>query len=288
VVARVTPEDKVRIVRALRASGEVVAMAGAGINDAPALKAADVGVAVGARAADLAREVADLVMAGEDLRAILDAVGEGRIVQDNLRRATRFLFATNLSEMALVLGAALVGAREPLSPMQLLWINLLTDTLPGFALALEPGEPSVLDRPPGSAELLGAAERREVVRDALLLAGVGGAGLAVGGPSVAFAALTAAQLAYAFACRAPQRLHVGERTRADRRFAGLLGGAIALQFLGLTLPPLRALLGVRAPAPLLLGAFGVGLALPAIARDRDRGVVARRARARLLVPEVYA
>jgi len=279
VLARVTPEDKVRIVRALRRRGEVVAMAGDGINDAPALKAADVGIAVGARASDLARQVADVVMAGEDLRSILHAVGEGRIVQDNLRRSLRFLFATNLSEMALVLGAAIAGAREPLRPLQLLWINLLTDTLPGLALALEPGAPEILDRPPArpGADLLGPVELRTVGRDALFLAGVGAAGLALGGPSLAFATLTAAQLSYASVCRAPRQLRSSEGARADARFGALVGSGAILHLAALTFPPLRRLLRVTAPTPLTLAGFAAGLALPHLARGAtSTHVVVRR------------
>lgn len=282
VLARVTPEEKVAIVRSLRRSGEVVAMAGDGINDAPALKAADVGIAVGAGATDLARQVADLVMSGDDLRSILSAVGEGRIVQDNLRRALRFLLATNLSEVALVLGAALLGASDPLTPMQLLWINLLTDTIPGLALALEPGEPDVLDRPPTrpGEELLRGPVLRGVCRDALLLAGTGAAGLAVGGPSLAFATLTGAQIAYAALCRAPQRHYGRERQQADRRFAALLGGGLGLQLLALGAPELRRLLGVGRSPLLLCGGLAAGFGLPRLLGGPPAaGKVVRRGRA---------
>ncbi|MBZ4397861.1 cation-transporting P-type ATPase [Myxococcus sp. AS-1-15] len=281
VLARVAPEDKMALVRALRARGEVVAMAGDGVNDAPALKAADVGVAVGARSSDMARQMADIVMAGEDLRGILHAVGEGRIVQDNLRRALRFLFATNLSEMALVVGASLVGSREPLAPMQLLWLNLLTDTFPGLALALEPGDADILDRPPAppDAPLLTRDMSRRVVRDALLLAGVGAAGLVLGGPPLAFGMLTAAQLGYASVCRAPR---TGARGRSldSGRFTLWVGGAVAMQALALTVPPLRAVLGLPTPSWLTLGGVAVGWALPGalhgLSRRVPRGAAHRR------------
>ncbi|WP_342378770.1 cation-transporting P-type ATPase [Myxococcus stipitatus] len=265
VLARVTPEDKMVLVRALRRRGEVVAMAGDGINDAPALKAADVGVAVGARSSDMARQMADIVMAGEDLRGIIHAVGEGRIVQDNLRRAIRFLFATNLSEMALVIGATLVGGREPLSPLQLLWLNLLTDTLPGLALALESGDPDILDRPPAppGAPLLSRPLARRVVRDALLMAGFGATGMLLGGPPLAFGMLTGAQLGYATVCRAPHHLHGGGAPGAGR-FTVLVGSAVAMQLLGLTLPPLRAVLGLPPPSPLTFGGLAAGLVLPGL------------------------
>ncbi|HSP78852.1 MAG TPA: cation-transporting P-type ATPase, partial [Myxococcaceae bacterium] len=287
VLARVTPEHKVALVRALRERGELVAMAGDGINDAPALKAADVGIAVGASATDLTRQVADVVMAGEDLRSIISAVGEGRIVQDNLRRAMRFLFATNLSEMTLVVAAALLGLREPLSPMQLLWLNLLTDTLPGVALALEPGDPDILDRPPAppGAPLLSPSVTERIVRDGLLLAGVGTAGWVLGGPPLAFGALTAAQLGYAWVCRAPPRARALGAAKADWRFTSFVGGGAALQLAALTVPPLRRILGMPAPSPLTLGSYAVGLALPRlVAGGGERLVRLSRGSSPLAVP----
>jgi Ca2+-transporting ATPase len=267
VIARVSPADKVALVRALGESGEVVAMAGDGVNDAAALKAADIGIAIGLASSDLARAVADVVLTNEDLRSILAAVGEGRIVQDNLRRSLRFLFATNLSEMALVVGAAALGLPDPLTALELLWINLLTDTLPGLALALEPGDPAVLDRPPvpPGSPLLSRSTERQVARDGLLLGAAGALGFVVGGPALAFTALVGAQLSYTLACRAP-------RVRAGRRFAALVGGAAALQSLTLLPSPLRRLLSLGPPSLLEAGGLAAGLLGPwlsAAARDGE-------------------
>jgi Ca2+-transporting ATPase len=256
VLSRVTPRQKVSIVKALRERGEIVAMIGDGINDAPALKAADIGIAVGRDAADVARQTADVVLDSQDLRSILAAIGEGRIVQDNLRRAVAYLFATNLSEVALVVAGAFLG-QVPLNPLQLLWINLLTDTLPALAIAFDPGEPDVLDRPPAppDAPIVRPAEWGRLTRHGLMMAGLGGAAYLVGGPGGAFAALPAAQLAYSAVCRAKGA------TRRDG-FGWLVGAGAALHLGAITLPPLRALLQVPAPTPLSLLAYAVGLALP--------------------------
>ncbi|MGE5185587.1 MAG: cation-translocating P-type ATPase, partial [Acidobacteriota bacterium] len=201
VVARVVPADKVRVVEALRRHGEVVAMAGDGINDAPALRAADVGIAVGARSSDLARQTADVVLEREDLRSILEAVAEGRAVQDNLRRSIRFQAAGNLGELLLALGAAIAG-RRLIPSLGLLWINLLTDTLPGLALALEPTDSgALLDRPPAppGAPILSARDWRRVARDGALIAAASGAAAIAGGPLAAFAAIGTTQFGYAAA-----------------------------------------------------------------------------------------
>ncbi len=266
--ARVTPADKVAIVEALRQAGEIVAMVGDGINDAPALKAADIGVAVGIGSSDLARQAADLVMEREDLRAILAAISEGRIVQDNLRRALRYLLATNTAEVFLVLGTALAG-RTVLNPLQLLWLNLLSDTLPALALALQPGNPDILSRPPARPEapLLPAEAKWNIVRDGAAMAGFGVAALWLGGAPVAFAALAGIELAYGAACRAP-----GVVSNAE--FRNLMGTAVALQTSTFALPPLRRLLGLPGFAGTAewLG-FAAGLLAPWVVKRLAGGEV---------------
>jgi Ca2+-transporting ATPase len=146
--ARVSPEHKLRIVRALRANGEIVAVTGDGVNDAPALKAADIGIAMGKSGTDVAREAADMVLSDDNFVSIYSAVEEGRITFDNIRKVTFFLISTNAAEIATLLVALLLGWPLPLLAAQLLWLNLVTEGLQDIALAFEPGEPGILERRP--------------------------------------------------------------------------------------------------------------------------------------------
>jgi Ca2+-transporting ATPase len=148
VFARVTPEGKLRIVRALQGHGEVVAVTGDGVNDAPALKAAEIGVAMGRSGTDVAREAADMVLADDNFVSIYAAVEEGRIVFDNIRKVTFFLISTGAAEVAAILVSLGAGWPIPFLPAQLLWLNLVTNGLLDVALAFEPGEKGVLDMPP--------------------------------------------------------------------------------------------------------------------------------------------
>ncbi len=147
VYARVEPAHKVRIVNAWRQSGAVVAMTGDGVNDAPALKAADIGVALGT-GTDVAKETADIVLLDNALTTIIAAIEQGRVIFDNIRKTTVFLLANGFTEMILVGGAVLMGYPLPLLPAQILWVNLITDGFPSVALTFEPGDPNVMKEPP--------------------------------------------------------------------------------------------------------------------------------------------
>jgi P-type Ca2+ transporter type 2C len=252
VFSRVSPADKLGLVRALQAAGFVTAMTGDGVNDSPALKAADIGVAMGASGSNAAREVADLVIEDDELSRMVTAMREGRAIYGDIRKAVRFILATNSSEILLTFACVATGMVNPLSAMQLLWINIITDIFPELALAVQPPEDDVLSRPPRDPErpmfnardLAGTGLDGAVIAACALAAHLSG-GARAAGSSVAFTTLVFAQLLHAYSARSEDRGLFDRRPiPANPWLTATIGGSAALQLAMSLLPPLRSLLGV--------------------------------------------
>ena len=252
VFSRVSPEEKLRLVQALQADGAVVAMTGDGVNDAPALARADIGVAMGRRGTDVAREAADLVLTDDDFATIVSAVEEGRVIYANLRKVIHFLFSCNLSEIVTVFIGILLGLPAPLLPLQILWINLVTDILPAMALIRDPAEPDVMRRPPRDpreALLTWRFGGRILGEGALLAAGVLSVYLwAVWqegpGPRAATLAFVALVLIHPFQAMRCRSDRLGWwRLPPNRLLWASLAALVGLQVLATSWRPLARLLG---------------------------------------------
>jgi Ca2+-transporting ATPase len=211
VYARVSPEHKLRVVQALKARGQVVAMTGDGVNDAPAVKIADIGIAMGITGTDVTKEASDMVLTDDNFASIVNAVEEGRGIYNNIQEFVHYLLSCNISEVALVLFGALVGWPVPLLPIQILWINFITDGLPALALAMEKPEPDVMTRRPRPPkEPFFTRERgAQILIHGFILSTVNIAGFAYSyvrqgasyAQATAFYVTTFAQLFFSFACR---------------------------------------------------------------------------------------
>ncbi|MGY1734985.1 cation-translocating P-type ATPase [Geodermatophilus sp. SYSU D00684] len=270
VLARVEPEGKLRHVTGWQAEGHVVAMTGDGVNDAPALRAADIGVAMGRRGTEVAKQAADLVLADDSLATVTAAVAEGRRVYDDVRRFVGFGLAGGLGEVLVMLLGPFVGLALPLLPAQVLWVNLLTHGPVGVAMGSEPAAPDVLARPPRRPSA-GVLDRVLGVRVAVVGAAVAASSLLVavvaragGGPwqTELFVCLTAGQLAVALVTRPAGAWRSG---RAGRWLPVAVAGSAVLLVAAVYAPPLQQLLGTEALALPEVAAALAGALVPVLA-----------------------
>jgi Ca2+-transporting ATPase len=283
VFARVSPANKLQIVQSMQRGGRVVAMTGDGINDGPALKAADIGVAMGKSGTPVAREVADVILEDDNLETMAEAISQGRTIYGNIRKSIRYLLATNFSEI-MVMGVALgAGMGQPLSTRQLLWINLVSDVLPGLTLALELPEPDVLNRPPRDPNdpIIKTSDFKRITFESSTMAaaslGAYGYGLARYGAgaqagTIGFMSLTMAQLLHALSCRSERHSLFGKETLPSNPYLNAgLAFSLGLQVLTMAIPGLRSFLGL-APIGLLDAAVIGGAAiLPLAVNEATKG-----------------
>ena len=258
VFARVSPEHKLRIVEALRARNEVVAMNGDGVNDAPALKRADIGIAMGREGTAVARETADIILADDNFATIVRAVKQGRVIFDNIQKFIYYLFSCNLSEIILIFLAIILGLPVPLLVLQILWLNLVTDVFPALALGWEPPEGNVMRRPPRDPArglLTGRLQLGILVEGMLLAAGPlaayvyalsawGGTGVA---RTVVFLSLSFSQLFHVLNVRRFDRFGIDRTLLENRQLIGAFFLTMSLQLFAVYLPGLTAVLRTVPP-----------------------------------------
>ena len=250
VFARVSPEHKVRVVRALQARGHVVAMTGDGVNDAPALRRADIGVAMGVTGTDVTKEAGDMVLTDDNFATIVAAVRQGRAIYDNIVKFVRFQLTTNLGAIATILGASIAGLPVPFNPLQVLWVNLIADGPPAITLGLDPPEPDVMERQP-RPQGVGILTRQRlagmVAMGVFMAAGV--LGLFVWARhrwgeevalTMAFTTFVLQQMVNVLNARAGTATVFRRQTFTNPRLWMAIGGVVVLQVLAVTWGPLRS------------------------------------------------
>jgi Ca2+-transporting ATPase len=256
VYARVSPEHKVRILESLRRKGHIVAMTGDGVNDAPALKKADIGVAMGLRGTDVSREASDMVLLDDNFATIARAVEEGRGIYDNIRKFVRFLLAANTGEIIVVALAVFAGLPLPLLAIQILWMNLLTDGLPAVALSFDPKSKDVMSRPPrkpkegilhGTVDFIAATG----IITAIATLGVFLLALSNGGDvttarTMAFTTIVLFELMFVFNCRSDTRSIFRNNPLTNRKLLMAVAVSVILQFAIIYLPFAQPLFGTAA------------------------------------------
>jgi Ca2+-transporting ATPase len=279
IFARVSPSEKLQLVRAFQAAGEIVAVTGDGVNDAPALRQADIGVAMGLRGTDVAREAAAMILLDDAFPTIVAAIREGRVIFGNIRRFAAYLLACNLSEVLVVGLAVLFGLPLPLLPLQILFLNLVTDVFPAFALAMGEGPRDVLRRPPRDPQepILGRPHWLAIVRDGLALTAVTFGALAVGRlvlgldeqatVTVTFLTLACAQLCHVFNMRHPASGLIDNEITRNPWIWGALALCAAMLVAAAHVPSLAHVLEMVAPDVRMWGiVLGMSLAVLPLVR----------------------
>lgn len=271
VFARVSPEDKLRIVEALQAADEIVAVTGDGINDAPALKRANVGVAMGGRGTEVAKEAADIVLTDDNFTTIVNAIEGGRRIYANIAKFVHLLFSHNLGEVLFIFTAMVAGLPLPLMPLQILWMNLVTDIFPALALAVEPAEPGLMrQQPRRETQLLSKSFVRLVAWQGGVLAASSLAAylwaLSVYGEGpharmVALFTLVAGQIGQTFNCRSRERSAFSNLHRSGNIFVAVIA-TILLQITAVYLGPLASVLDLPRPNATDLMIFIACVAVP--------------------------
>jgi len=291
VYARVEAGHKLRVVRAWKSRGQVVAMTGDGVNDAPALQEADIGIAMGITGTEVTRQAADMVLVDDNFASIVAAVEEGRGIFDDIQKFVLYLLSTNSAEVLFMLAAAVAGWPVPLIPIQILWMNLVTDGLPALALGVEPPEPDVMERPPRPARqsLLGRAQGAFILGRGAMVMAAGAIGFALvlhgaGGElerarTVAFCTVVFAQLLYAFAFRS-QRYTLPELgLTTNRPLLGAVTLAILLQLAIVLFPAAHSVFDVSLPTPSEWGLIA-GLSITPVTIVEVAKILRSRARRR--------
>ena len=272
VYARVTPEDKIRIVKAWQKNGQIVSMTGDGVNDAPALKAADIGCAMGITGTDVAKGAADMVLTDDNFATIVVAVKEGRGIFQNIVKSIEFLLSCNIGEILTVLGSMLLSFGSPLTAIQLLWVNLVTDGLPALALGMDPVDKHVMDEPPRpkSQGIFNPALWVHIVLQGLMIAGLTVTGYALGryvfgsdlveeGRTMAFLVLACSQLVHVYNIRAKGSLFA-QNPFANKYLNGAVLCSLALILLVSLIPPVAGVFGMYLlPAKAWLAVAGLSL-----------------------------
>ena len=244
--SRASPEAKLRIIAAHQSRGAVVAMLGDGVNDSAALRQADIGVAMGLRGTDMAKEAADLILEDDRFATIGAAIEEGRVIFDNVRKFVFYLFSCNLAEILVLLGVGVVSSAAPLYPLQILWLNLITDTFPALALAVEPGEDGVMRQPPRDPDeaILSRAMLGSIVAHAALIAAVTVVAFASMGTTAAFMTLALAQILHLGNARSRRPVLSSRVALANPTALAAVALAVGLQALAAFLEPLARVLRI--------------------------------------------